>query len=423
MADISLDTYKLSRYAERLGNVNRRITNLDVRMDRLYWNVGLLDLGNLIKADALTGFSWRLLRCQGYLNQTAADFNNVEKKLTSQDPLSFTKPPVSGLAEVVFDVGAAIKKGADKVEKFVTKAITDVIDSYYSHGTVYKIVEYGKAVVKAAKGVGKVVTAVGSIFTSAGMSLPVAVLTAISGVNDIYNAVHDGVSVYNGEYDKVGENFLKDKLTEAGGMLGSALGNEEIGKMIGKATYFGIDLVTSMEALSNGFDKLKQLDGTNLSKLKTELKEIANLDVNEFLTMGVSDFKYQMKLAGYAYSETSNLISNVSEFVSFTDKGIKFGKSLNNVLTVGASEDWKNPVVETLDKISDVHHVADGIKGILNFDYTDTAANLFKDTPTFVKLNDSIFLSKNSSDVINSLHDIEGHVDDVVSTINDYVFK
>lgn len=81
--EIVLDTYKLRDYAQRLQGINGRISKLDRRLDSLYWRVGLLDLWNLMQADILTGYSWRLSRCVSYLNDTATDFDNVESALSS----------------------------------------------------------------------------------------------------------------------------------------------------------------------------------------------------------------------------------------------------------------------------------------------------------------------------------------------------
>lgn len=89
MADIVVDTYKLNQYAQRISAVNNRIKRLDRRLDSLYWRVGLQGLWNLMQADALTCYSWRLLRCQDYLSQTATDFESVEKVLLGQDPITF----------------------------------------------------------------------------------------------------------------------------------------------------------------------------------------------------------------------------------------------------------------------------------------------------------------------------------------------
>lgn len=80
---VKVDTYKLRDYASRIYNVNRRITNLDGRMDSLYWRVGLLDLWNLMQADLMTGYSWRLLRAASYLNDTASDFDAIETELAN----------------------------------------------------------------------------------------------------------------------------------------------------------------------------------------------------------------------------------------------------------------------------------------------------------------------------------------------------
>lgn len=79
MAEIVVDTYKLKRYAQRLSAVNARIAKLDVRLNCLYNKVGLLGLFNLIQADAMTCYSWRLNRAQTYLNQTAVDFESAEQ--------------------------------------------------------------------------------------------------------------------------------------------------------------------------------------------------------------------------------------------------------------------------------------------------------------------------------------------------------
>ena len=80
---IKVDTYKLREYASRIYAVNRRISNLDGRMDSLYWRVGLLDLWNLMQADLMTGYSWRLLRAASYLNDTASDFDAIETELAN----------------------------------------------------------------------------------------------------------------------------------------------------------------------------------------------------------------------------------------------------------------------------------------------------------------------------------------------------
>ena len=79
--EIKIDTAQMRNFASRLQAVNRRIVSVDRRLDNMYYRVGLLDLWNLMRADLLTGYSWRLDRCANYLNDTAEEFERVENEL------------------------------------------------------------------------------------------------------------------------------------------------------------------------------------------------------------------------------------------------------------------------------------------------------------------------------------------------------
>lgn len=393
MADIIVDTYKLSQYAQRLSTVNRRITQLDNRMCTLYGKVGLQGLFDLMQAKVLTCYSWRILRCQGYLYQTASDFERVERNLGNEDPLSFNKSLVSGIKDIAFNVGVAIKKSAEKVKSFFEKTITDILTSYYSHGTVYKIVQYGKAVLTAVKGVVKIAGGVASIFGTGGMSTPVAILAIISGVNDVWNSIFDATYTYAGDYDKIGQNMLKDKLVEGGKMLGSAFGNEKIGELFGNATYYGIDIVTSLASLQLSMDKIKQLSSTDMGKMAGEMKEIANLDVSKFFTTDLETLRYQTKLAGYTFKETSNFISNVGALATVGGDAVNIGRGLNNIYT-SYDPDFKNPVLNTIDDLSTAKNF---IKGSF-----DLATWNFCKTGTTAKQVDSLFVFKKNESFLKS---------------------
>ncbi len=81
---IQVNTNKLRDYAGRLAAVNARIDSLDRRLNTLYSKVSIWDWWTIFKVDALTGYSWRLLKCVNYLNDTAAEFEAVEAKLLTQ---------------------------------------------------------------------------------------------------------------------------------------------------------------------------------------------------------------------------------------------------------------------------------------------------------------------------------------------------
>ena len=365
MADIVVDTYSLGQYAQRLGAVNRRISDLDWRLKTLYSQVSLKDLFTLIQADALTGFSWRLLSCQAYLNETAGDFERAEEKLTSQDPTDFHKPPVTGIAEVVYDVGVAVKKGAEKVKGLAEKVLTDALDSYFSYGWVYEAVQTGKVVLKAAKGVAKIATGVAAIFGSAGSLTPVAILEIISGANDVYNAIMDGTYLYTGDYDKIGTNALKDRMAEGGGIIGKLFGNEKIGGIVGQGIYYGIDLVTSLQALSFSVGKIKQLSSTKLGVLGSDLKKIGQLDISGLLTMNFGQLRYEAKLAGYTFSAAANFLENAGELYKVGKNAVKLGKSIDKIFRIGVGLKGSNPNIGYLDTISDMEKkIGKGIKWV-----------------------------------------------------------
>jgi len=81
---IKVDTYKLRSYADRLEQVNRRISNIDSELDSLYTKVGLKNLKDLIQADFFTDYSYRIDQCRRYLIATAEDFEQIESQIQNQ---------------------------------------------------------------------------------------------------------------------------------------------------------------------------------------------------------------------------------------------------------------------------------------------------------------------------------------------------
>lgn len=114
MADIIVDTYKLNQYAQRISAVNSRINSLDRRIDALYSRVGLLDLWNLMQSDILICYSWRLLRCQSYLEQTALDFEGTERLILGEDPANFKGIVVGGVVTTAGATSSAKTSNEDE---------------------------------------------------------------------------------------------------------------------------------------------------------------------------------------------------------------------------------------------------------------------------------------------------------------------
>lgn len=74
------DTDKLREYAARLERVNNRLSKLDSNMRSLYWQVGLLDLWDILLANMITSKSYAINQAKKYLYNTADRFENAENK-------------------------------------------------------------------------------------------------------------------------------------------------------------------------------------------------------------------------------------------------------------------------------------------------------------------------------------------------------
>ena len=74
------DPVSLRAYATRLDRVNRRLVQLDKDLDDLYWQVGLLDLAEIISANVITTYSANLLLAKTFLNSAADKLESADRK-------------------------------------------------------------------------------------------------------------------------------------------------------------------------------------------------------------------------------------------------------------------------------------------------------------------------------------------------------
>jgi len=81
---LTVDTRKLNGYADRLERQNHRLASLDIRLNSLYREVGLLGIFNLLRTDIKIGRSKQIDRVQLYLRETSAEFARVERELIAQ---------------------------------------------------------------------------------------------------------------------------------------------------------------------------------------------------------------------------------------------------------------------------------------------------------------------------------------------------
>lgn len=75
-----VDPDKLRAYAARIESVNNRLSALDGDLNGLYWQVGLLDILDILMANLLTSGSPTLNQVKAYLSGAASCFDSAESK-------------------------------------------------------------------------------------------------------------------------------------------------------------------------------------------------------------------------------------------------------------------------------------------------------------------------------------------------------
>ncbi len=81
MSQIKVDTARLYDFANRLESINKRLRNLDYKLDDYYRRLGIISAFNLLMSDAKIAESNIIKGCINYLRDTATDFENLEKGL------------------------------------------------------------------------------------------------------------------------------------------------------------------------------------------------------------------------------------------------------------------------------------------------------------------------------------------------------
>ena len=76
----SADPALLRDYARRLSNINSRLVSLDHDLNDLYWQVGLLDIWDILQANIITSYSVNVRLAQGYLNSAADKIEAADNK-------------------------------------------------------------------------------------------------------------------------------------------------------------------------------------------------------------------------------------------------------------------------------------------------------------------------------------------------------
>lgn len=72
------DPLDLEKLATRLRNINSRLVSLDGDLNDLYWQVGLLDILDILNANLITGYSFRISAAATFLDNAAEMLMNAD---------------------------------------------------------------------------------------------------------------------------------------------------------------------------------------------------------------------------------------------------------------------------------------------------------------------------------------------------------
>lgn len=231
MSDIKLNTDTLRYYGNQLISISGRVVDVNLKLKSLYWSVPLVDLGKLLRADMLADFNASLIGAANYCYGTADEFDNLETKLCSQNPLDFNKPPLVGIDEFWYDVklalGCAVQSTIEIIE------VVDSVRKQIANEVINYVSDHAMDIVGV---VCAVVTVVAAAALIAGGG-PLAVFGVVMLVYALNDLVSSGSHLFGEDI-----NILQS------GFIAACGGNQEMGERI----YSGTHLAVSVASLAVG---------------------------------------------------------------------------------------------------------------------------------------------------------------------------
>ena len=244
----------------------------------------------------------------------AADFYEDIKS----DVLDFAEDVHDGAKNLAED----IKVGAAKVVDWGKDTVNYWVDNYKEKGWVYKTIQTGKAVASIAGAAIATAGLWGLTAGTAGVATPLAVVGTVYNANTVANAGADLYNIWFGDIEKVGEtNILKTTLETAGGAVGKALGDEELGETIGSVAYTAGSITSVVANVSGLAGKVIQTDGVSLEAAAGEVKDgikgvwdiATNTQINSIFNIKQA-IGYDLTLLGYTLPNLSQVGSIVNLF-------------------------------------------------------------------------------------------------------------
>jgi hypothetical protein len=182
-----------------------------------------------------------------------------------------------------------LKVGYNAVASDAKKTYSKMKKAISPGGSLYKEFQIGKAVFGIAVGTATVIASVGGAIVSGGATSPLAIMTAIYGVNEIISGTSDLVNAIQGDNKNLGKvNVLKSLISGTGGKIGGVFGNKEEGKEIGQGLYYAGSLTTVVVGAWGGAKNLKNVHNFKGSGFGREIKNLVPSIKNSYNRVGLN---------------------------------------------------------------------------------------------------------------------------------------
>lgn len=253
------------------------------------------------------------LRCAWRdIHNIVTDADNKAYRIVRSDGKSL----LERIVKAAWDLSTAPIRLGLKVVKYTYDSINCIYKAFQPGGALYEVGLYLGAAYKVVTGAIKILGFVATVFGTAGGSTPLAIMGIIYGINDISNALTDFAYIGTQQYDEVGKHdWLKDRMQEGGGMIGKALGNEQLGESIGTAFYHGGNLVASIYAIDKSVNAITQSSSWTNTAASDFFREIKTLPGNlwELGKVNLGDLAYQFKLFTYEAPQVIRFLGEIGK--------------------------------------------------------------------------------------------------------------
>lgn len=360
---IKRDIDKYSEFLSSYSNVLNEVINEFVKTDSSgtnsknismsNWLNGAL-VGGALAGSAIGGF--RTGVHTGYNWQTQQQLEKIQNATSLIGESSLKKEDTSfwgsilnkGIA-TVDSIGDSFKEACGNVVQaskncvsWAGERINDVKEWYGENQEAIKA--YGKAALKVTAGVVTVVGSVAAIVGTGGASIPLTMLTAVGGINNIASGAADLVYASQGQYDMVGEtDALKEQVVDGAGEIGKMLGNEEAGEDAGEWLYTGynaVNFIAGAEGMLKSMGKVNTIatGTTGYSDCWgwTSFDDIANTEIKFKLdtNYGVAPDYIVRKIMGVDGSSDLNIVYEAGKNIYKSFEGAsKLGKEIGENIT------------------------------------------------------------------------------------------